>query len=318
MRPRVELRHRFDAGAADKHEVVREMRELNRALEDYAALLPRTGIAAIEVRDGEVVLQSALAPVRFASDLDDTGTPPLVSLALGQYELEEMRVLRTLLGGAATFVDVGANIGWYALHAAALFPRLKVVALEPVPATAAALRRNVELNGLSVEIVSAGLAERPGETEIWVSSSVSGAASAAPSRAYAGQAPVACPMTTLGALAAELDLKLDVLKGDVEGGELALLRGGMATIERDRPAIMLELLRIHAAPFGYHPNDVIDLLAGLGYACCVTAPDGLARFERMDEDTIETNFFFLHRERHADLLTTVAEARGLPSGTGAT
>ncbi|MGI8440646.1 MAG: FkbM family methyltransferase [Thermoleophilaceae bacterium] len=292
----------MDRGEKDKHAVVAETRELNRALEDLAELLPRTNIAHVTVRPGEVLLESALAPVSFSVDLDDIGSPPLVSLALGAYEPDELAALSRLLDGASTFVDVGANVGWYSLHAAAAFPTLRVMALEPVPATIRSLERNVELNGGRVEVLPLGLAERPGEMELWIAPSQSGAASAAPSRHYPGQAPVLCRMTSLDALTAEHDLNVDVLKADLEGGELGALRGGLVTLERDRPAIMLELLRIHAAPFGYHPNDVIDLLAGLGYAAQVSGPSGLRPFAHMDEATTETNFFFLHRDRHAALM----------------
>jgi FkbM family methyltransferase len=296
--PRNELRDRFDAGDLDKHAISREMRELNRALEDYAELLPRTDIGGLAVRDGQVFAESRLAPVRLAVDLGDTGTPPVLSLVTGTYEPTEMRVLTALLEGADTFLDVGANIGWYSLHAAAMYPGLRVVAVEPVPHTHAELRRNVELNDAAVELVEAGLSDAPGEIQIYVTTTLTGAASAAPSRDYPGQEPVTCAMTTLDALADELDLRLDVVKADVEGGELKVLQGGMATIERDRPAIMLEMLRIHAAPFGYHPNDIIDLLGGLGYDCYASSDDGVRPFERMDEQTVETNFFFLHPERH--------------------
>jgi hypothetical protein len=59
---------------------------------------------------------------------------------------------------------------------------------------------------------------------------------------------------------------------------------------------MTEMLRKWAAGFGYHPNDIIDLFAGLGYKCFDST---LKPFGRMDEATTETNFFFLHPDTHA-------------------
>lgn len=308
MLSRNELRDRFDAGDVGQHEVARGMCDLNRALEDYAALLPRTDVAAIVVRDGVIEFESRIAPVRFRCDVGDPSLPPLVALALGCYEPVEMRLLRELLPGARGFLDVGANIGWYSLHAASLFPDLRVVAAELVPTTAAILSHNVELNGARVEVVSKGLSDAVGEVEVWASPQFSGSASVAPSREYAGARPQRAPVTTLDALVDEYGLSVDVLKADVEGGELAVLRGGLRTIERDRPAMMLELLRIHAAPFGYHPNDVLDLLAGFGYETWALSPAGIRRFERMTEATEETNFLFLHRDSHAAI--SVSRAAG--------
>ncbi len=309
MGPRTELRQRFEAGSLDKHELSREMREHNRALEDYAHLLTRGNVASVTVVPGEVLVESALAPVRFGCDLDDTGAPPLVSLAQGRYEAEEMRVLLALLEGASTFLDVGANVGWYALHAAALFEGLRVIACEPVPLTHATLTRNVAINDLHVEVLNAAISDEEGELEIWAAPAYSGAASAAPSRSYEGAEAVHCTKTTLDSVVSSRGLKVDVLKADVEGGELAVIRGGLETIERDRPAIMLEMLRIHAAPFGYHPNDIIDLLAERGYeSYAVTEGVGIVPFDRMDDATGETNFFFVQPGRHRDALAALGVA----------
>jgi len=306
MGPRTQLRQRFEAGSVDKHELSREMREQNRALEDYAHLLKRGEVASITVVPGEVLVESALAPVRFACDLDDTGAPPLVALAQGRYEAEEMGVLRALLEGAATFLDVGANVGWYALHAAALFEGLRVLACEPVPRTHTTLARNIAINDLDVEVLNAAISDAEGELEIWASPAYSGAASVAPSRSYEGAEPVRCASTTLDSVVTSRGLKVDVLKADVEGGELAVIQGGLEMIERDRPAIMLEMLRIHAAPFGYHPNDVIDLLAERGYeSYAVTEGVGIVPFSRMDDATRATNFFFVQPDRHGEALAAL-------------
>ncbi len=61
-------------------------------------------------------------------------------------------------------IDVGANVGYYALMAATrVGPSGRVIAYEPGPAPAARLRENVALNGLSnVTVVEAAVADRPG------------------------------------------------------------------------------------------------------------------------------------------------------------
>jgi hypothetical protein len=40
----------------------------------------------------------------------------------------------------------------------------------------------------------------------------------------------------------------------------------------------------------------------LGYRCFVIREDGLQEFLVMDDSTTETNFFFLHVERHAEFI----------------
>jgi len=97
-------------------------------------------------------------------------------------------------------------------------------------------------------------------------------------------------------------LRIDAIKLDVEGGELAALQGAMRVLTEHRPMIFSEMLRRHARAFGYHPNDIIALMTSLDYICFRIAGDRLTPFEKMEEDTVETNFFFLHRLAHAPII----------------
>ena len=72
----------------------------------------------------------------------------------------------------------------------------------------------------------------------------------------------------------------------------------------------MELLRKWSKPFGYHPNDVIELLRRLGYDCYTFEGSGLARFNTMTEDTRQTNFFFAHPEKHRTWLAANGLAKG--------
>ena len=93
---------------------------------------------------------------------------------------------------------------------------------------------------------------------------------------------------------------MDFIKCDVEGAELLVFKGGRQSIERDKPIVFAELLRKWSAKFNYHPNEVLELFRDLGYLCFSVKNGRLAEFSLMDEATLETNFFFLHRQEHAD------------------
>ena len=60
------------------------------------------------------------------------------------------------------------------------------------------------------------------------------------------------------------------------------------------------MLRKWSAKFNYHPNDIIDLFKNLGYHCYSLNEGKLIQFYTMNEDTIETNFFFLHKDYHSE------------------
>ncbi|MEN6547163.1 MAG: FkbM family methyltransferase, partial [Armatimonadia bacterium] len=62
------------------------------------------------------------------------------------WEQENTLVLKAILASTHTFVDVGANIGYYALLASRLLRQGSVFAYEPVPTTFEWLQRNIQLN----------------------------------------------------------------------------------------------------------------------------------------------------------------------------
>jgi hypothetical protein len=71
-----------------------------------------------------------------------------------------------------------------------------------------------------------------------------------------------------------------------------------------KPILLCELLRKWSAFFGYHPNEVVDLLQSIGYNIYTVGSSGtLVEFSRITEETIQTNFFFVHpQSRLRDLL----------------
>jgi hypothetical protein len=95
---------------------------------------------------------------------------------------------------------------------------------------------------------------------------------------------------------------VDFIKCDVEGAELLVFQGGQQTIARDLPIVFSEILRKWSAKFGYHPNDIFQLFHSLGYRSFSVAGSWLKPFEAMDATTLETNFFFLHATKHAELI----------------
>jgi hypothetical protein len=64
---------------------------------------------------------------------------------------------------------------------------------------------------------------------------------------------------------AELGRTPDAIKCDVEGAELDVLRGAQATLERDRPLVMLEIDQRWAARYGHTGEQVARFLTERGY-----------------------------------------------------
>jgi hypothetical protein len=66
--------------------------------------------------------------------------------------------------------------------------------------------------------------------------------------------------------------------------------------------VFTEMLRKWSKRFGYHPNEIIALFQQFGYHCFVLSEGILQPFLEMTEQTVETNFFFLHAERHLEMV----------------
>ncbi|HAY23154.1 MAG TPA: hypothetical protein DCY27_13535 [Desulfobacterales bacterium] len=83
----------------------------------------------------------------------------------GAYELPLTRRVAELGRQGGTFIDVGANLGYFSLLWAAAKPGNKCIAFEPSPRNIDILRRNISRNGLEsqIEVVPAAAGRSPGK-----------------------------------------------------------------------------------------------------------------------------------------------------------
>jgi len=174
-------------------------------------------------------------------------------------------------------LDVGANTGAVALLLAeAVGDAGHVTAVEAHPAVAAELRENLRLNPWAkVRAIEGAVAETAGSVRL--RGFEPGAVNQGTSSLSSGEG-IAMEATTIDALAAGME-RLDWIKVDVEGHDLAVLRGGEATIQRFRPRIIFE-----HEPLGWmRPGADVDAafawLRGLGYRLFVIRNGWLADLE---------------------------------------
>lgn len=302
----LEMKQRYKAGLFPKAEYIEGMFRKHAALLEYAELLRDTDIRAIEITDDQVTMVARSTGVKIAVDCPDRRMAPLEILNFDLYEPDDSDMMLRLIKPGDHVFDVGANIGWYSLTIARTVPNVRLSAFEPIGPTYERLAKNVALNRAdNVRAYPFGFSDRAGEVTFQFDAGNSvGAFQAAPGAE--GGTTVRARLNTLDAFVREHAATVNFIKCDVEGAELLVLRGGLETLRAQQPVLLLEMLRKWAARFGYHPNDIIDLLAGLGYKP-YTAHDGrLAAFGRMTDETRETNFFFLNPARHQDRLATLA------------
>lgn len=150
------------------------------------------------------------------------------------------RLLDRFVRPGSTVVDVGANIGYNTIHAARLAgPRGRVVAVEPAADNLDVLRRNVAAAGLTnvlVEPVAAGSAS--GTADLFVRGRKSAVNSLFPQSCYAFVTDIVrVPVVPLDELVSG---GADVVKIDVEGGELDVLEGMPRLLQSSAPVLVVE------------------------------------------------------------------------------
>lgn len=143
------------------------------------------------------------------------------------------------LGAKAVFVDVGANEGKYSAELRRLCPEARLLAFEPHPKTAARLQKQL---GSTVEVHSLAVGSEPGRATLWDYAQQQAGSSHA--SLFSGviehhhqstSSGVEVEVTSLDVFCAEHALdRVDHLKLDVEGGELACLRGASRLIAQGR------------------------------------------------------------------------------------
>lgn len=195
--------------------------------------------------------------------------------AKGRYEIEWLRLIAGAMQDADGFIDVGANVGIYALTIAQAFPEKRVVAVEPVPDNYARLARGVELNRLShVTTLRAAISDAGGPATFHVSPIHDGGGSLVPLVSYqtgdisvdAAQYRKRHPsfQPTFEVDVISLDSLVEtksVIKIDVEGGEGMVLRSAERVLRKGLVDLMV--VEVQVETFG----DVVRLLDQSDFEC---------------------------------------------------
>lgn len=176
----------------------------------------------------------------------------------------ESILARRLLSKTDTYVDIGANLGYFTLIAAKYAG--KVIAFEPSPKTFSYLQRNINLNPVLANHLVAyqlGLSNRSGDAVIHFSDDAPGFSSLQPVHVTKTR-EVPIRLETLDNMM--IDESPFLLKVDVEGAELDVFLGGIKTIERCRPIIFCELCETWQKRFAHSTLEICSFFHARGYS----------------------------------------------------
>jgi FkbM family methyltransferase len=199
------------------------------------------------------------------------------------FEPESLDFIRDHLRAGGTFLDIGANIGYFSLFCSKLVAKHGcVIAFEPGDFAFALLSRNKELNKCSnLQIYKAGFGEEDGILEFNLGSPGMEVYSSLGNIVHPSADPSQFSKVSVPIFNGSKWLKnngvdyIDLMKLDIEGGELVVVRGMTEFFREGRVKnLLIEMTESMSADFGYHPEQIISLLSSFGYNWYVLKPFG--------------------------------------------
>jgi FkbM family methyltransferase len=191
-------------------------------------------------------------------------------LTLGVLEPTEREFTRHWLKPGDIFFDIGANIGLFTLIAARQVGSTgHVYAFEPSQREAALLQRNLNLNHLTnVTIVSGAVGDKSGIAQLGISTD--GGTNSLRKNPHPQQqinSWQSVQVITLDEFIAANNIqRVDLMKIDVEGGEVNVLRGASHLLNGNHPPVVLcEFCDLTAAGFESSGRKLYDAFVSFGY-----------------------------------------------------
>lgn len=203
--------------------------------------------------------------LQFHYRAQDKGVASIILLN-GDYEPETREYLQSVLRPGMLVLDIGSNIGYFALLAArAVRPTGRVVAFEPAPGTFAVLSRNVEANGMAgtVRIENLAVSDRPGTVMFEEDADEAVSSKITEDAAHAVQVSA----TSVDSYMRDEPQAVDLVKIDAEGAELDIFRGMRETACRSpRMRTVFELNARHLSEKGLQAKDFFNELRRQGFS----------------------------------------------------
>ena len=212
---------------------------------------------------------------------------------LDGFEAETSRTLRFFFGHSSTFVDVGANCGFYSVLGALWNPNLQVIAFEPVPSIFDGLKTNIHLNKLEerVHCENLALSSESGRATFFLpegeglDTETTGTLRFDSWQARKGSPRIEVQTQRFDEYEAHHPVHVDLIKIDVEDFESNVLEGMREIIMRDRPFIVCEILpRVHKN------QRTLEILQTLDYQPYWITPNGYIKVSSFDFTRRHTDF----------------------------
>jgi len=194
----------------------------------------------------------------------------------GRFCPEILQVLQKFVRPGDTVLDIGAQLGYFSLHAALLVSSSgRVYCFEPDPRSFARLDRAIRLSRIDwIKLFQTALSAREGTMDFYLSPTLGWSTGVKNSHLEdLQQMSVRTAPLDLLVSRGEIPSQIRLAKIDVEGFEMEILRGMRNVLAKSRPILVLEInvQMLHAQ--GTSPSEIVRFLESFEY-----------RVSRIDKD----------------------------------
>ncbi len=210
----------------------------------------------------------------------------------------DLKPIKYFIKPGDVVVDVGSNIGVYTKHLSSLTgTEGKVLSIEPIPETYKILASNIRKLGLqNILPMNCAISDRKGIAVMDIPLDADGnpnfyEAKLAIGESQGAKGKVVVQVETLDDILTAWPSRISFIKLDVEGNELACLKGAQKFLQNNRPALLIETASNPDEP-GSKAHLLFRMLNSFGYEPFWF--DGQALHQRL-ENEIKVNYFFLNK-----------------------
>lgn len=298
-----DLYNQYLSSKLEKRKYINVMHKKHQILFDYFDYIKETDIKSITINNDSIYITVKDSNIKLLLDRFDSRFIPIEMLNFHSIEPREKELIFSLASSCSTIFDIGANIGWYSLNFNILPKVKRIYAFEPIFYTYDYLKKHIQINNAhKVFAFNFGFSDVAGEKIFYWTKGETGSSSMVNIRNRHRINKIKCKIITFDEFMKNRQYGPDFIKCDVEGAELFVFKGGIDTLKRYKPIIFTEMLRKWSKKFGYHPDDIINLLSGLGYMCYGYVNNKIKKIDSIDSEMETTNFFFFHETKHKKII----------------
>ena len=220
----------------------------------------------------------------------------------GYYEKELGDLVKKIVRLNDVFIDIGANIGYFSLLSATISSSVKVISFEPVKDIFQKMKENFSINDCkNIEAINAAVGEINELRELFVSDADNlGMSSFHQPENYSGRKEKVEVVVIDDWFNTSGLSKIDLIKLDIEGSELAALKGMKGVLEKQKPVLLVEINPETLSLFGLKPHDIFNYLKQLNFGGFLISDDGVSEYLNSDEISQTVNILFIHDDKKSE------------------